>query len=45
MIVMASNEFILSNLFPAILGIFAIFCISKFIESVGGGFFKGFLFG
>lgn len=37
MIVMASNEFILSNLFPAILGIFAIFCISKFIESAGGG--------
>lgn len=41
MIVMASNEFILSNLFPAMLGIFAIFCISKFIESAGGNFSKG----
>ena len=38
MIGMASNEFILSNLYPAMLGIFAIFCISKFIESAGGIF-------
>lgn len=33
---MASNEFIFSDLFPALLGVWAIFCISKFIESAWG---------
>lgn len=33
---MVSNEFIFSDLFLALLGIFAIFCISKFIETMGG---------
>ena len=33
---MASNEFIFTDLFLALLGILAIFCISKIIENMGG---------